>query len=280
MRFQMHRVPGARVDSGTHRFRLISVLAAGLLLVAAVDASAQLVVYDAATSARNTITATLKQYLNLVQQQQHTKIREMARRLSALTNLGKYALADVPRWRTHGGDFFFAQPFNDALIFGDPTGIAFTELTQPVMGASALLSRLDPRARRLVEARLATVTVADASAIAATHSTGQLRLFGRKNEIQAIDALENDVIDPSNAQSTAAVLDKISGASVLGARQRQARIQLLTGVVEQLLVESKRARDSDAAALNMQLVTWRDGRAADEAFRAGAGDALRTWRQP
>jgi hypothetical protein len=47
-----------------------------------------------------------------------------------------------------------------------------------------------------------------------------------------------------------------------------------------LLVESKRARDSDAAALNMQLVTWRDRRAADEAFRAGTGDALRTWRQP
>lgn len=280
MRFHKHPVRGPRPDSGRRPSRLRAVVAVSLVLVTATDASAQLVVYDAATSARNTVTATLKEYLNLVQQQQHSKIREMARRLSALTNLGKYALADVPRWRTHGGDFFFAQPFNDALIFGDPTGIAFTELTQPVISASALLNRLDPRARRLLEARLATVNVADATAIAATHGTGQLRFFGRKNELQAIDALENDVIDPSSVQSTAAVLDKISGASVLGARQRQARIQLLTGVVEQLLVESKRARDSDAAALNMQLVTWRDRRAADEAFRAGAGDALRTWRQP
>jgi hypothetical protein len=32
--------------------------------------------------------------------------------------------------------------------------------------------------------------------------------------------------------------------------------------------------------MNMQLVTWRDGRAANEAFAAGTGDALRTWRQP
>ena len=116
MRFQKPPVRGPRPDSGRRPSRLRAVLAVSLVLVAAADASAQLVVYDAATSARNTITATLKEYLNLVQQQQHSTIREMARRLSALTNLGKYALADVPRWRTHGGDFFFAQPFNDALI--------------------------------------------------------------------------------------------------------------------------------------------------------------------
>jgi hypothetical protein len=54
----------------------------------------------------------------------------------------------------------------------------------------------------------------------------------------------------------------------------------LTGIVEQLLIEGKRARDSEAAAMNMRLVTWRDGRAANEAFVAGSADALRTWRQP
>ena len=55
---------------------------------------------------------------------------------------------------------------------------------------------------------------------------------------------------------------------------------LLVGMVEQLLVDSKRARDTDTAALAMQIVTWRDGRAAANAFVAGSGDALRTWRQP
>ena len=76
------------------------------------------------------------------------------------------------------------------------------------------------------------------------------------------------------------MLDKISGAVLIGARQRQARSQLLAAFVEQLLVDSKRDRDADAAAMNMQLVTWRDRRAANEAFVAGTGDALRTWRQP
>ena len=256
------------------------VLMVALAGAAVEKTSAQLVVYDAATSAQNTVTATLQEYLNLVLQQQRTKIRQMARRLSALTNLRKYALPEVPRWRTHGGDVFFAQPYNDALIFGDPSGAAFTELTHPLLAASPLISRLDPVARRVVEARLATVNVTDAVAIAATHGTGQLRFFGRKNELQAIDALESDVIDPSSDQSTAAVLDKISGATAIATRQRQARILLLTGMLEQLVVDSKRARDTDAAAISMQLTTWRNSRAADEGFRTGAGDALRTWRQP
>jgi hypothetical protein len=88
------------------------------------------------------------------------------------------------------------------------------------------------------------------------------------------------VIDPSNEQSATAVLDKISGALLIAGRQRQARAQLLAGIVEQLLIDSKRARDSEAAAMNMQLVTWRDGRAANEAFVAGTANALKTWRQP
>jgi hypothetical protein len=167
-----------------------TVLVSGALMVAiASPVSAQLVVYDAATTARNTVTATVNQILFETQRLQHSKVREMARRLSTLTNLRKYVTEDVPRWRTHGGDFFFAQPYNDALIFGDPVGAAFTDLSQRLLADPRLLDRLGPAARRLVEARLGTVNLTDAAAIAATHGTGQLRWFGRKNELPAIDAL-------------------------------------------------------------------------------------------
>ena len=271
---------GARTVGDWRRTLASAIVATVILVGAPHEAVAQLVVYDAATTAQNRITAALKELQYFTQLQQHNKLLEMARRLSALTNLRKYSLADVPRWRTHGGDLYYAQAYNDALIFGDPTGAAFVDLSHPLLAAQGLVSRLDPVARRVVEARLATVNLADAVAIAGTHGTGQLRLFGRKNELPAIDALERDVIDPSSEQSSTAILDKISGAMLIGARQRQARIQLLAGVLEQLLVDSKRARDTDSTAVDMQLVTWRDRRAADEAFRAGAGDALRTWRQP
>lgn len=262
------------------RSTAIALVIAALLAVTGGDAAAQWVVHDAATTARNTVTATLKEYLYLTQLQQRLKIREMARRLSALTSLAKYSLEDVPRWRTHGGDFFYVQPYNDALIFGDPSGAAFVELSQPILSDPGLLGRLDAAARRRMESRLATVNLTDAAAISGIHGTGQLRWLGRKHELQAIDALERDVIDPSSDQSTTAVLDKLSGAALIGARQRQARNQLLVGVVEQLLVDTKRGRDTDMSALTMQIVTWRDGRAANEAFVAGSGDALRTWRQP
>ena len=257
-------------------------LIVGMVLIAASGgtASAQWVVYDGATTARNTVTAALNQYLFETERLQHLKLRDMARRLSAFTSLRRYVMDDVPRWRTHGGDYFYAQPYNDALIFGDPSGRAFTELSQRLLAGPGLLNRLGPSARRAIEARLATVNAADAAAIAATQGTGQLRLLGRKNELQAIGALEADVVDSSSEQGTAAVLDKISGATLIGARQRQARIQLLVGMVEQLLVDSKRARDTDTAALAMQMTTWRDSQAAGEVFVAGSGDALRTWRQP
>ena len=251
-----------------------------LIYLATSPASAQLVINDPAVTARNAITATVKEYLLNVQQEQHAKLRRMARRLSAHTNLDKYALPDPPRWRTHGGDYLFAGPYNDALIFGDAGGAAYVELTHRLLSAAQGLSRLPADARRSLLARLATIELTDAAAIAATHDSGQLRLNGRRRELQAIDALETHVIDPSNEQSATAVLDKISGAVVIAARQRQARAQLLAGIVEQLLVEGKRARDSEAAAMNMRLVTWRDGRAANDAFVAGSADALQAWRQP
>ena len=77
-----------------------------------------------------------------------------------------------------------------------------------------------------------------------------------------------------------AILDKIAAGELLGRRQDMAANQLLSHALEQLLARSKRQRDTEAATMNMQLTSWRDGRAANEAFVAGTGDALRTWRQP
>jgi len=112
-----------------------------------------------------------------------------------------------------------------------------------------------------------------------THQTGSLRLNGRR-ELAAIDALERHVIDPSDEQSTTAVLDKISGAVLVETRQKQTRLQLLTAVAEQLLVENKRSRDTETGVMNMQLGRLRDGRAANTSLLSGASADLRGWRQP
>ena len=259
------------------------VLALLLVVSTAGSAAAQWTIYDPANVARNTVTAVLKEYLVNTQRDQRQQVQRMARRLSLLTDLRKYSLPEPPMWRIH--DFFdegispLARDYHAALNYGDRLGRAILAVSHDAHRANDLLGRISPTAARAISARLATIDVADAALIASTHDAGLTRFNGRR-ELAAIEALESHVIDPSDEQSATAVLEKISGAELIATRQRQARVQLLASVVEELLVSTKRARDADAVAMNMQLTTWRDGRVANDAFVAGSGDALRTWRQP
>ncbi len=259
------------------------MVALALVGTLAPPADAQVVVHDPAVTWRNAITAVTKEYLVDLQRLQHSQLRRMAQRLSMFTSLVKYARPNVPLWRIHDWEdpnvFLFSRAYNAAMNYGDAVGRAFDDVSQPVLPAAVALAALPPSARRTASAYLATVEAASAAAIAATHDTGQVRFNGRR-ELAAIEALEQDVTDDRLDQSATAVLDKISGAQVVAGRQRQARTQLLGALVEQLLIDSKRARDTDASAMNMQLVAWRDRAAANAAFVEGAGDALRTWRQP
>lgn len=259
-----------------------TLLTLGVLFGIAAPGHAQWVVYDPAVTYRNSVTAVLKEVLVRLQQQQHSELRRMAHRLSMFTSLAKYRVPDPPRWRTHdfeGPVFLFARDYHAALNYGDGSGRSYLGISHPLIDPTSGIGRLPAVARRALSSHLATLDLTDAAVIAATHDTGQLRYNGRR-ELAAIEGLERDVTNDSLEQSTTAVLDKISGAGLIGARQRQARIQLLDGVVEQLLVENKRARDTEAAAMNMQLTAWRDRAAVNQAFVAGTGDALRTWRQP
>ena len=258
-------------------------LATGLVLFACVALQAQIVVYDPAITIRNTTTAVVKELLANLQEQQRRQIRRMSRRLSLFTDLQKYKLPEPPRWRIHIFNdpeaVLFAGDYNAALNYGDASGNAFRSLTVPVKDVRGLFGEEDPTALRDFAARLATINVADATAISATNDTGHVRYNGRREQ-EAIDQLDFDALDPSDEQSATAVAEKLSGSALIAARQRQARAELLVGIVEQLLVDSKRSRDTEASLMNMQLTTWRLAGPANAAFGAGTGDALRTWRQP
>ena len=145
--------------------------------------------------------------------------------------------------------------------------------------ASSPVSRSNSSPGLAIVAELATLDAADSSIIAGTDQTGLLRYNGRK-ELAAIEALQDDALDPSLDQSATAVVDKISGAALIRAQQQQARMQFLAGIVEQLLIDNKRARDTEAATMNMQLERLRWGSAANRSLLAGCTDDLRAWRQP
>ena len=188
------------------------LLFAVFVMVIARPLNAQITVYDPANTARNAISATLKEYLLQTQQEQHAKLRRMARRLSVFADLRRFAVPDTPRWRTHGGDFLYANGDQRRADLRRSAGAAYLAVSHPVVSARALLGRLTPAAQRTMASRLATIELADAVAMSALNDTGSLRLNGRKQELPAIDALEAQVIDPSDEQSATAVLDKISGA--------------------------------------------------------------------
>ena len=216
--------------------------------------------------------------------QQLDRVRQMAKRLSAVTSLAKYAAPDAPLWRTRriDGALAASDAFMDALNSGNQTGRGYTAVARsrvPVGSAFAEFDEDNVVAENALRAALATLDIADSVIIAGTDQTGRIR-GNRRSEVNTIAALESDVIDGDQEQSTSAVLDKVSAASLIRARQQQTRMELLTALTEQLLVDSKRDRDTEVAAMNMQLGRLNRGRAVAASLLAGSANDFRSWRQP
>ena len=72
------------------------LLGIAIVTVAVWPVRAQIVVHDPAVTLRNSVTATIEQYLFNIQNEQRRQIRRMARRLSLFTDIGKYVLMDTP----------------------------------------------------------------------------------------------------------------------------------------------------------------------------------------
>ena len=182
--------------------------------------------------------------------------------------------------RHDAGRWAYGRAWLQGLNSGDPTGAAYWATTLPLERPSSLPSRLTAAARRTLERQYATIELTDSVAMMGGHQVGALR--GYHGQLQrAVQDLESDVMNGlERYHEMTAILDKVAAAELLGRRQDMAANQLLSHALEQMLARSKRLRDTEAATMNMQLVTWRDGRAANDALVRGTGDALRTWRQP
>jgi hypothetical protein len=256
------------------RRRVVVVSILGLL---ATPAYAQLAVIDPANLVQAVLIAERAQRHYEELQQQYRTILRMAQGLGNLQSLRIPAISetfhDLNRW-TYG------RPWLQALNSGDPTGAAYLSTAVPLERPATLPPGMDAAARRVLQDQYATIEITDSVAMMAGHQVGAIR--GYHGELdRAVQALETDVLSgASGYHDMTAILDKVAAAELLGRRQDMAANQLLSHALEQMLARSKRMRDTEAAAMNMQLVTWRDARGANEAMVAGTGDALRTWRQP
>jgi hypothetical protein len=248
-----------------------------LLAVGGAPAHAQLAVIDPENLAQAMLIAQrAQQHLEELQAQYRTILR-MAQ---GLGNMESYQIPPIALARHDAGRWAYGRPWIEGLNSGDATGAAYSATTLPLERPDVALPRLTGAARRAFERQYATVEITDSVAMMGGHQVGLIRGYHGQLQ-QAVQALERDVLNGSlRYHEMTAILDKIAAGELLGRRQEMAANQLLSHALEQLLARSKRLRDTEAATLNMQLVTWRDGQAANHAFVAGAGDALRTWRQP
>ena len=208
---------------------------------------------------------------------QYDTIRRMAQGLGPLEALRIPSLdsdaRDTNRW-PYGGTWI------EGLERGDPTGRRYDSVVVPLQPPHADLRRVSGTARETFERQFSTIEITDAVAMAGGHQVGTIRVQSERLS-QALRALEADVLSsrPEFHEMTA-VLGQIASGELLARRQDMAANQLLTAVLEQQLARSKRLRDAEASALNMQITTWRLADAANRAFVAGTGDALQRWRQP
>jgi hypothetical protein len=253
-------------------------LAGIVLLVLAMTspASAQLAVIDPANLAQAIlIVQRTQRHLEELREQYRTIVRMS----QGLGRMDQYRTPPFALSRHDPGRWSYGRPWIAALNSGDATGAAYWATAYPLAPPSAP-ARLTPSARRAFERQYATVEISDSVAMMGGHQVGLMR--GYFGELQrAVQALEGDVLNTSSSyHEMTAVLDKVAAGELLGRRQDMAANQLLSHALEQLLARTKRQRDTEASTLNMQLVTWRDGDAANRAFRAGMAHALATWRQP
>ena len=198
----------------------------------------------------------------------------MAQRLSMFTNLGKYALPDPPRWRIHDlGEHrrvpVLARPTRRPELRRRGRAAPILGVSQPVLDAAAALGRLPPAARRVADGPAGDPGRGDAVGHRGDprHRASCATTVGRE--------LRGDRSARTGRHRRVARAEHDRGARQDQRRRPDRRspasgpYAALSGVVEQLLVESKRARDTEAAAMNMQLVAWRD--------RAGRQRRVRGW---
>ena len=253
------------------------LLVAIVLTVLVQPARAQWVVTDPGNLAQTVLIAerTLREYEILFAQYQ-TIIR-MAR---GLGNMEGYRIPTIAGTRHDPSRWDYGREWLQGLNSGDADGSKYWRTTRQIERPGTTLRQLPPGARRAVEQAYATVEITDSVASMGGHQVALVRGYGGELQ-QAIDALESDVLnDLPRFHEITAILDKVAAGELLGRRQDMATNQLLSHTLEQLLVRSKRQRDTEAATMNMRLVGLRSGRAASDSVVRGAANDLRTWRQP
>jgi hypothetical protein len=144
---------------------------------------------------------------------------------------------------------------------------------------TTVLARLPAALRQRLINAYAAIELADSTAQLGIHQAGAIRFNGRQM-LTAIQEMERDATAPgSDYHTQTALLNKINGSTVLALRIAERATQFQMHMLEQLLVDNTRKRDSEAKVMNAAIYQWTYGATyGQDLFRRTAAN-LDTWRQ-
>lgn len=245
-------------------------------------------IWDPASIAQHAIITAITETINTILGDQAEEVYKWSRRLSTWLPMAKYSIdaLDQPDWRLHSfwdASVIFSKEYFRVLTYGgDASGVVgILPISVPRVNPDSVLMKLSPDASESLRADLATIDAADSTLILTSNMAGLLRYNGRSFG-QANNDLQEDVLNESMDESATAVLDRIAAEQMIGARSKQTKIQMLAGLVELGVVDSKRERDRDVNQMNMMLRRMdkiTDGEeGADSSMVTNATSVIRGWR--
>jgi hypothetical protein len=238
--------------------------------------AAAFVIVDIANIFRQALTAGVKDQIIQISAKTNAVMDTMSTRLRELRDMRDYAAGRVAGWLDVPLSYVRAPlALTSAFMQTLQTGRAFVD--------SVRYADIDPRhtyAGGPVHSALVSLDLASSVLTQGMEVSGRIRAYGPE-EAAGITRLERDVTGTGSGSATEA-LDTLTGAALIRARQQETRGQLTSTLVETLVVEGIRDRQTDAASAEMQmgLLRYRQAREdGGENWSSGAEDVL-AWRQP
>ena len=171
-------------------------------------------------------------------------------------------------------------PVVNALNVGDPTGAAYRQVVDPLDTPADVLASMPFAFQRRFTDDYATIQLADSVAALGIDQSGPARR-GSTSVLEVLQSMQADAFTTdATFQTETALLNKINRASVVGLQVGVETNQFLSSMLEQLVVDGKRHRDTEAKVMNASINQWRYGPAySQDLFSRTAADLDAWWRR-
>ena len=226
-----------------------------------------------------------RHYTQLVQtyrqiRAEYEHLLRMAQQVPVSMSARYKALAPAWRFSVATDTYGTAGAWTTTVNTGDAASEGYRRATQALRDYGAALATRPADEQARIRALYATVELADASTTLGIQTVGRVRWRGPSMEA-TVHALEDDSYSSAEAMNTEiAVLNKINAAGVLALRTAQSTNQLLVSLLEDRMIEAKRQREAEVAALNAHIAFVTRARPFLVTAAAGTTDVIRGFAIP